>query len=349
VIAAHPASQNVIGGQTVTLAVTAVASPVPTYQWLRNGSPLPGQTNSTLILTDAQDTTAGNYSVVVTNSLGSSTSNAAVVTVDTGRIVNLSIRSAQVGGEPLIAGFVVAGGTKPLLVRAIGPALRQFGISNAMADPQLTLQVDNTVLFANDNWFSASNATQIAIAASQVGAFPLQDAGLDAAALGTISSNAVTMQASARNNSGGIVLLELYDTGGASLGRLVNVSARARVGVGENALFAGFAIGGNSPRRLLIRAIGPTLGPFGVNGALADPLLEVFSSASTLPRVTNDNWSGDLALVDAFVRAGAFPLPSASSRDAALVALFEPGTYSAKISGVGNATGEALLEIYELP
>ena len=100
---------------------------------------------------------------------------------------------------------------------------------------------------------------------------------------------------------------------------------------------------------MLIRAIGPSLTSFGVQGVLADPLLEVFAAGSTTARVSNDNWAGASALVSAFATVGAFPLPLTTSRDAALTTTLPAGAYSAKVSGVGNTTGEALLEIYELP
>lgn len=349
-ITTHPENQSVRGGDTVTLSVAAVGFPGPTYQWTRNGEPLPGQTNNMLTLIDAQDAVQAEYRVVVTNAFGAVTSNVARVTVDTGRIVNLSIRSTVDPGAALIGGFVISGGSKPLLIRAVGPTLRQFGLGAALADPQLRLEASGRLVATNDNWSAAANSGQIADIAQQSGAFALAAGSLDAAALATIADSAVTAQVTSTTPSAaGVALLEIYATGGASRARLVNVSTRASVGTGENALFAGFTIGGNTPRTLLIRAIGPTLGAFGVTGALSDPLLEVFASGATTPRAINDNWNGDTALTAAFVRVSAFPLPSTSSRDAALIVQLEPGSYSARISGVSNTTGDALLEIYELP
>jgi hypothetical protein len=349
VITAHPVGRAALGGQTITLSATAVGFPAPTYQWFRDGVPVPGQTNASLVVTNAQDEHAGEYRVVVSNTFGATTSNAAVLGVTTGRIINLSIRTALVGSEPLIAGFVVSGGTKPFLIRATGPALRQFGVGDPMADPQLTIQVGTSAPLTNDNWSSGTNAGPIADLAVQVGAFPLPAGSLDSAALASVTNSIVTAQASARNNTGGVVLLELFETGGASIARLVNVSTRAQVGVGENALFAGFVLGGNSPRTVLVRAIGPTLGAFGVASPLADPLLEVFNSGATTPLTSNDNWNGDANLVSVFARVGAFPLPATSSRDAAIVISLAPGSYSARVAGVGNTTGEVLLEVYEVP
>lgn len=169
VITTHPAGASLRGGESVTLQVVATGFPAPTFQWLRGGVPLPGLTNSTLALVNAQEFTAANYSVIVSNSLGSTSSNVAIVSVDTGRIVNLSVRSALAGSSPLIAGFVVAGGVKQLFVRAVGPGLRPFGVAGAMSDPQLTLQVDGTVISSNDNWSTAPNAAVLAQVAERVG------------------------------------------------------------------------------------------------------------------------------------------------------------------------------------
>lgn len=349
IVTTHPVGQNLQGGETLRLTAVAAGSPGVSYQWTRDGVALPGQSTASLVLGNVQEQHAGEYRVVVSNSLGTTTSNAAAVTVNTGRIVNLSIRTALEGSERLIVGFVVAGGTKSFLVRAAGPALREFGVSNAMVDPHLTLLVGSSPPFVNDNWSNITNPEVLSNAAARVGAFPFAPGSLDAAALTNVANEAVSAQAVSRNNADGIVLLELFETTGASIARLVNVSTRAKVGVGENAVFAGFVIGGNSARTLLIRAIGPTLGSFGVPGTLLDPLLEIYATGASTPRASNDNWNGDAVLNSVFTRVGAFPLPAASSRDAALVISLPPGGYSARVSGVGDTVGEVLVEIYEVP
>jgi hypothetical protein len=136
--------------------------------------------------------------------------------------------------------------------------------------------------------------------------------------------------------------------------RLVNVSARNFAGTGDGTLIAGFAISGNVPRRLLIRGVGPRLqAGFGVGGALADPKLELHlvEGGRSVLFAANDNWAeaGAAPVRAAFGAAGAFDLPDAASKDAALVVTVPAGAYTVQLSGVGNATGEALIEIYELP
>ena len=114
-------------------------------------------------------------------------------------------------------------------------------------------------------------------------------------------------------------------------------------------MIAGFVIQGDAPKQLLIRAVGPILSGFGVGGVLADPQLTIYREGLTTPVQQNDNWitanAGQIGLAAAQV--GAFALPP-NSRDAALVATFAPGTYTAQVSGVGNTTGVALVEIYEV-
>jgi hypothetical protein len=148
-------------------------------------------------------------------------------------------------------------------------------------------------------------------------------------------------------NQTGVALAELYETNAA--GRTINLSARASVQTGEGALFGGFVIQGASHKRLLIRGIGPTLRALGVNNALVDPILTLFSGQTVL--ATNDRWSvGDdvSALTSASATVGAFPL-AAGSEDAALLITLAPGAYTVEVKGKNSATGVALLEIYDVP
>ena len=270
----------------------------------------------------------------------------------TGYFVNLSIRApAGSGSSTLIAGFVMSGDTKSLLVRGVGPTLRQFGVEGTIDDPSLSLiSRDGTTLATNNDWGSASNASQIASAAAALGAFALQNGSRDAALLSAPVSGEHTVHVTANGGGTGTALIEVYDSEpSTSTARLTNVSARTQVGTGTNVLIVGFVVSGNSPRQVLIRGIGPTLSAFGVGGALADPQLELFGSDTTAALQLNDNWGGSGTLVEAFTRTGAFNLANATSRDAVLLVTLPPGNYTAKVSGVGNTTGVALLEVYILP
>ena len=69
---------------------------------------------------------------------------------------------------------------------------------------------------------------------------------------------------------------------------LLNISTRMNVGVGDNVLIGGFIVVGTDPKRVLLRAIGPSLADFGVLNALADPIIELHKPGDIV--VTNDNW-----------------------------------------------------------
>jgi hypothetical protein len=254
---------------------------------------------------------------------------------------NLSVRTtAGTGAETLIVGFSVSGGTKALLVRGIGPTLAAFGVTGALNDPKLELFRDAAKVDENDNWLGSDAATF-----DRVGAFALANGSRDSAMVVSLPRGTYTAQVSGATGGTGVTLVELYDTdGNATLSRLSNVSARSQISGGGDTLIAGFNVAGSGSRTLLIRAVGPTLGQFGVTGALTDPKLELYDSAGRIQE--NDNW--DISSRPTFLQIGAFDLAT-GSRDAVLVVSLPPGSYTAQVSGVGGATGVALVEVYELP
>lgn len=253
---------------------------------------------------------------------------------------NLSVRTALTAGQTLTVGAVVSNGPKRILVRAAGPALNKFGLVG-MVDPQLQLYTTGPgPLVGNDDWDVA-----LAPVCASVGAFPF-DAGSKDAALSQSLNNSFTVQAGGAN--AGAILVEAYDVAAATDpagARLVNLSARNRVGTGGDLLIAGFSIGGAGTKLLLIRGIGSGLAQFGVSGALADPKIQLFDSAGTLV-AANDNW--DASLASTFAALGAFAL-TPNSRDAALLVTLRAGqTYTVQVSGADGGTGEALVEVYEV-
>jgi hypothetical protein len=337
VITSQPSSQTVTAGGSVSLSIVASGTPTPSFQWTKDGASIAGQTSNTLVLTTASSETSGTYTVIVSNSVGSVVSSNAIVTVTTASsLSNLSVRATLGDGQILTVGAVV-NGPKTILLRAAGPALAGFGLTG-MQDPRLELFTTGiTPAALNDDW-----QTSLAPVFTSVGAFPFLTGSKDAAMSQTLSG-AFTVQA--KGPGAGTVLVEAYDVSGGTTARMINVSARNRVGTGSDILIAGFAISGTGTKQVLIRAIGPTLINFGVTGALADPQLEVFDS-NRRSIASNDNWSSNLSTT--FTQVGAFPLP-AGSRDAAIMTTLNAGsTYTVQVSGVNNSTGEALLEIYEV-
>jgi hypothetical protein len=150
-----------------------------------------------------------------------------------------------------------------------------------------------------------------------------------------------------------------YDYAGLSIGtkrtdRLINLSSRAKVGTGESILIAGFVVSGEDPKKVLIRAVGPALGAFGLADALPNPAIKIYQGERLIAE--NDDWNRTDAAEMA--RVGAFALTSVPSesrsateaigKDAALITTLDPGAYTAQIydpSGIG--TGVALAEIYD--
>lgn len=121
---------------------------------------------------------------------------------------------------------------------------------------------------------------------------------------------------------------------------LVNISTRVVLGAGQ-VLNPGFVVGGTIPRRVLIRAIGPTLTRFGVTGVMADPSLAVFRGTTQI--AANNDWGGGAAVAAVFAQVAAFALPL-DSLDAALVLTLAPGGYTAQVRGTG--AGEVIVEVY---
>ncbi len=266
-----------------------------------------------------------------------------------GRLANLSVRTqAGTGDQTLIVGFVLTGtGTKPLLVRAVGPTLSAFGVDGTLADPAVEIApLGGAKVAENDNW---GGTPALKNSFNSVGAFGLAaDTSRDAALVFSPVPDAYTAKVSGAGATG-IALVEVYDTGQGNLPRLTNLSARTQVGTGADALFVGFIVDGNVPRKLLIRAVGPTLGAFGVGGTLADPVLELRPLGSENVVATNDDWRGTAALKAAFASVGAFSFASDTSKDAAIALELPPGAYTATVSGKNTTTGVALVEVYELP
>lgn len=137
-------------------------------------------------------------------------------------------------------------------------------------------------------------------------------------------------------------------SGSAEINRIVNLSSRVSVGAGENVLIGGFVVGGSTPKRVLIRATGPSLAPYLSNpgAALADPQIRLMHDGVEIGRA--DNWGeggNGATLLDAMRSTGAF-LPANGSKDAMMLLDLPPGAYTAVISGAPGTSGLALAEIY---
>jgi len=130
------------------------------------------------------------------------------------RLINLSTRAmVGTGSGILITGIVVApgSGTRQLLVRAAGPALSNFGLSDTLADPTISvLNRTNVAVATNDNWGSVSAAAMSA-ASTRAGAFAFAAGSRDASLLAELAPGSYSVQVSGVNGATGLALVELYD------------------------------------------------------------------------------------------------------------------------------------------
>jgi hypothetical protein len=123
---------------------------------------------------------------------------------------------------------------------------------------------------------------------------------------------------------------------------LANLSTRVQVGTASNVAIAGFIVTGNTGKQVVVRGLGPSLGAVGVEGALSDPLLELYDASGNL-LASNNDWQQSQAQVlrDA-------NLAPSNDLEAAILFTLMPGAYTAILRGNGNATGIGLVEVYDL-
>ena len=122
--------------------------------------------------------------------------------------------------------------------------------------------------------------------------------------------------------------------------RFGNISTRLDVGLDTNVLIGGFILSGSAPKRVLLRAIGPSL-PLG--GVLADPVLELHDSKGATI-ATNDNWADSpdkQEIIDTTI-------PPVADKESAILETLSPGAYTAIVSGKDGGTGVGLVEVYDL-
>lgn len=350
VITTQPKSTRAGAGATVRLTVGADGATPLRFDWRFRGTALRSTTAPELTLGNVTAADAGDYTCTVVGAQGSVTSAVATLSVDLTSLSNLSARAnVGTGADAVIPGITVRGAQpKTLLIRAAGPALAALGVGGTLANPVLTVfNAAGEKILVNDNWSEGPDLPTLRDATTRQGAFALPEGSRDAAMLVTVPPGSYTVQVTPAAGSGqaGVAIVEVYEAD-ATPSTLVNLSCRARVGMGSDILIAGFTIAGTAPKRVLIRGIGPTLGNLGVADTLADPKLEIIRGGSTTVLASNDNW--DAPLAPTFTGVGAFAL-TPGSRDSALVVTLDPGSYTAQVSGVGNGTGIAIVEVYELP
>jgi hypothetical protein len=344
-IITQPISVSTSAGQTLSLNVQATGA--ASIQWMYNGEPLAGAQGPALTITNVGTTASGSYSAVVTNTEGAASTNSVAVQVQANsRLINLSSRVTLSSG-PLTSGFSIGGsGQKTLLLRGIGPTLRNFGIADALPAVTLSLYSNSGAVLASDaGWNDDQSIAQLGASLS---AFPLNAGSLDSAIISNLSSEIYTMQIAGTTSASGSVMAEIYDGDPLTApAKLANLSTLAVIGSPAQSIISGFIISGTSSETVLIRGIGPTLNQFGISNALSAPVITLFD-AHSVALYSNAGWGGSSQLQSAFTSVGAFPLPSQSA-DAALLVTLAPGAYTAELQSGSTGSGSALLEFYDVP
>jgi outer membrane biosynthesis protein TonB len=256
--------------------------------------------------------------------------------------INLSTRMRVESGDNVgIGGFIITGSApKRVLLRALGPSLKGFGLPDSLPNPVLELHGSPLGTIVNDNW-QDDPVQKERIESS--GLAPSDD--LESAIDATLNPGSYTAVVKEKNNVAGIAVIEVYDLSSATQARLANISTRALTGTGGNIVIAGFTLGNHSgDDRIVVRGIGPSLADAGVANPLANPTLELRSANGALV-AANDDWQQDAAQAAELKAAGLAPSKDA---EAALVKALPPGAYTALLIGANNSTGIGLIEIYDL-
>ena len=255
------------------------------------------------------------------------------------RLGNLSTRGDVLSGaDVMIGGFVISGSTpKTVIVRGIGPSLANFGITNALSNPTLTLvrSSDQSTVAVNDDWGTASNAAQI-----QADGFAPSDAR-ESAILITLDPGAYTAIVSGVSGATGVGLAEVYEIDHPDV-PLINISTRGHVGSNTDVMIGGFVITGSASQTVVVRGIGPSLANFGIPSPLQNPRLQLVRMSDGATIATNDDWQSDASASQ--VQADGFA-PS-DPREAAIKITLPPGAYTAIVSGADGGSGTGMVEVY---
>ncbi|MEY2528209.1 MAG: hypothetical protein QOJ05_299, partial [Verrucomicrobiota bacterium] len=259
---------------------------------------------------------------------------------------NISTRLAVgTGDNALIEGFIVqgpAGSSKKILVRAIGPSLAQFGIPDALSNPVLEIHdAGGATVATNNDW----KTTQIGglIAGNQFaeingsGLAPTDD--LESAIVADLAPGSYTAVVRGVGNTAGTGVVDAFDLAPGSAARLANIATRGLVQPGDGLMIGGFIVQ-NGPLQVVVRAIGPSLVPFGIPNALPDTTLQLRDQQGALV-LENDDWrsSQEQQLIN-------LGLQPSDDLEAALVATLQPGQYTAQVRGKGQAAGIGVVQVY---
>lgn len=211
-----PSRVTVPVGERVIVTGPALSE---TAQWHKNNQPISGAIERTLVIDAAATNDAGSY-VYKPTSPGIPERGSQILVLNVGaqqRFLNLSTRAAVGNGaQTLISGFVVTGESdKAVLIRAVGPSLEKFGITDFLREPVITIYNSKGELYTNDYVYPAvvGGGKEAAIVAATLksGAFPLIAGRKDAVDLRPFPAGAYTVHVTSRDGSAGVTLVEFYE------------------------------------------------------------------------------------------------------------------------------------------
>ena len=127
--------------------------------------------------------------------------------------------------------------------------------------------------------------------------------------------------------------------------QLLNISTRLSITGGQSVGIGGFIVTGSAPKKVVVRAIGPSLTASGLANVVTDPVLELHDGSQNRLMTTNDNWSDDPESADDLSAIGMKP---ADERESAIIVTLAPGPYTAVIRAKDGSTGTALVEMYDV-
>ena len=254
------------------------------------------------------------------------------------QLLNIATRlRVQTGENVLIGGLIVTGNDKKkIIIRAIGPSLSAV-FDGALQDTMLELYQGDTLLASNDNW---QDWQRQEIADTTI---PPGD-NRESAIVTSVDPGFYTAVMSGKGGATGIGVIEVYDLDQAADSKLANIASRGFVEAGDDVMIGGLIVGGNgsADARILLRAIGPSLGEAGIAGALQDPVMELRDANGDIVQ-ENDNWQDNQPLDIA-----ATSIPPGHPAESAIVINLPSGNYTAVVRGKNGGIGVGLVEVYNL-
>lgn len=329
---------------TVTQAnPSPTPSPTPTATATATGTPTATATASPTATPTATATASATATATASATPTATPTATATATPTNVQLLNIAGRVFTQNGDKVgIGGFIVSGSSsKRVMVRGIGPSLKGNGtpLQGRLQDPVLELH-DNkgSPVLVNDHWRSSQEAE-----IQQSGLAPTDDK--ESAIIKRLDPGTYTAIIRGADGSPGIGVIELYDLSSNDPAELGNLSVRADVETGDNVLFNGLILRGGTPKRVVFRALGPSLTANGspLPGTLQDPTLEVYDSNGNSLRA-NDNWK-DAVNRSEIEGTGLAPT---DDRESCVLLTLPSGDYTSIVRGKNGTTGIALAETYKL-